>query len=82
MRRNYNNNHMTPSAADRAQWKMERLAMIGQLITTNTTDAILQCGIVTEHIDGSCYKVLANGQELFASHNKKSNLWKLWNNQR
>ena len=71
-------NYTPPSAADRHQWKLERLEQIGQLITNNTPDAILQCGIVTEHIDGSCYKVLANGQELFASHNKKSNLWKLW----
>jgi len=78
MRRNYNNNYIRPSAVDRVQWKIERENHIGQLITTNTTDAILQCGVVTEHIDGSCYKVLANGQELFASHNKKSNLWKLW----
>jgi len=73
-----NNNYNRPSAADRHQWKMERLEVVGQMILKNTEDTVLECGVVTEHIDGSCYKVFANGQELFASHNKKSNLWKLW----
>jgi hypothetical protein len=76
--RNTRNNYNKPTANDRLQWKTERLAMVGQLITNNTSDTSLQFGLITEHIDGSCYKVLVNGQELYASHNKSKNLWKLW----
>ena len=78
MRRNYNNNYTRPSAEDRLQWKIERENQIGQLITTNTSDTILQNGLVTSHIHGSCYQILANGEFHFASHDKKSNIWKLW----
>lgn len=79
MRNRNNNNYNRPSAADRHQWKLERLEQIGHIISTNTTDTILQRGLVIEHVDGSCYKILGiDGQMLFASHNKSKNLWKLW----
>ena len=78
MRRYNNPNHQSPSAADRLQWKTEREAIIGQLITDNTNDSVLQGAVVLEHVHGSCYKVWANSQSFFASHNKSKNLWKLW----
>ncbi len=89
----YNPKHMedymtrgrrTPTAEDRLQYKREREALVGALITQEGAF----CGaLVKEHVRGSQYVVrMADGSEVFASHKKRlegqrglsGGGWKLW----
>ena len=56
------------TAEQRLQFKREREALVGSLITQ---EGPLLGGLVKEHVRGSQYVVcLANGTEVFASHKK------------
>ena len=72
------------TAAQRLQFKREREALVGSLITQDGKF----CGaLVKEHVRGSQYVLrLANGTEVFASHKKRVERraglsrggWRLW----
>ncbi len=77
---------MKLTAEQRLQFKRDREAMVGRLITQEGTF----CGaLVKEHVRGSQYLVrLPDGTEVFASHKKRSTPraglseggWRLWEN--
>ena len=74
------------TAEERAQFLLERQALVGSLITQEGFEGSL----VLKHIRGSQYLIqLPTGQQLFASHKKQKNDdgaiitgsgWSLWEN--
>lgn len=76
------------TAEQRLQFKREREALVGSLITQEGDF----CGaLVKEHVRGSQYVLrLANGTEVFASHKKRAESraglsgggWRLWEERR
>lgn len=55
----------------------EREAILGQRITNNTDDLVLQGGIILEHLEDNRYIIYGEWGSFFALHNKSKNFWTL-----